>query len=95
MGSSLEISTEKDKALISFTSSHQIYFSNYFIPSGAAEYYQSPLGDSAQKGNNAKVLTSRHAGVNELLSFWVNVSMKPKFLEIWVSAEEAQWYFSW
>lgn len=61
--SSLEISAEKDKALISLTSSHQIYFSNHFITSGTAEYYQTPPGDSAQKGNKAKVLTSHHAGL--------------------------------
>lgn len=61
--SSLEISVEKDKALISFASSHQVYFSNHFITSGTAEYCQTPLGDSAQKGNKAKVLTSHHAGV--------------------------------
>lgn len=54
---------EKDKALISFTGSHQIYFSNYFITSGTAEYYQTPLGDSTQRENKAKVLTSHHAGL--------------------------------
>lgn len=61
--SCLKTSVEKDKALISFTSSHQIYFSNYFITSGTAEYYQPPLGDCTQRGNKVKVLTSHHAAL--------------------------------
>lgn len=63
MGSSLKFSVEKDTALMSFTSSHQIDFSSSFITSGTAEYYQTPLGHSTQKGNKVKVLTSHQPGL--------------------------------
>lgn len=58
-----KISVEKYTALISFTGSHQIYFPNSFLICATAEYYQTPLGDSTQKGNKVKVLTSHHAGL--------------------------------
>ena len=54
---------EKDRALISHASSYEIYFSNSFITCATAYYYQTPLGDSTQKGDKVKVLTSYHAGL--------------------------------
>lgn len=56
-------SVEKDMALISFTSSHHIYCSSFFIIFATAKYYQTPPRDFTQKGNKVKVLTSHCAGL--------------------------------